>query len=573
MTTYKFKKDYNSSFIPSKYGDKGLMLYALALKHDVDDVDSLAASSLTDNVDDKGIDILHFLPEQKTAIIVQGYMAEDETKPAAKSSKASDFNSAISWALSQTLDKVPEAIRVQVSDLRSSIKDDEINHIEFWYVHNLDESENVKKELDIVKATAKSLLQTHFPEKSVSVSSLEVGNNAIEDWYRNKTQTIMVDDEIEAQLKYGGYEIKSKDWKAFDTTVSLKWLHGLYKEYGTALFSANIRGYLGSKSQDINNSIKESCSDQPGNFWVYNNGITCLVHEYSYDEPNKRIVLKGISVVNGAQTTGAVGSIEIPSEGFVPARFVASDKREIWQEIILFNNSQNRIFSYDFRSNDEIQKRLRNEFDTILGTDYTGRRGGAEDIVKRNPNLIGTEKAGISLVAFHGNPHLTYHKKSQIWYDENYGKYYNSELTAKHLVFTYSLYVAIQNKKDELRDDLENLTGLQEEEYKFFRKRGGMRLYLSAIGQCMEEILNQKIPNPKKLSFGNVSWKQAVEYWKGVVDLTVMYYDRLLPGVEFGILKEEYVKSSIADFKKAIASQVASEPSKYDSFKEKIKMK
>jgi len=200
MTTYKYKSDYSSSNVASKYGSKGLMLYALAMRFDVDDVDSLAAESLTDNIDDKGIDILHILPEEKTAIIIQGYMAQDDSKPAAKSKKASDFNTAISWALSQDIDKVPKTIRVQVGDLRNEVTEGGVDQIEFWYVHNLDESPNVEAELNAVVATAKAFLKTYFPGKKVSVRTLEVGNNTIENWYRNKTQTIMVDQKIECEI-------------------------------------------------------------------------------------------------------------------------------------------------------------------------------------------------------------------------------------------------------------------------------------------------------------------------------------------------------------------------------------
>ena len=568
MSCYKYKPDYASSRVAKKHGDKGLMLYALALNYDIEDIDSLASTSLTDNKDDKGIDILHFIPERKTAIIIQGYFAQDETKPAAKSSKAANFNTAITWALSQPLDDVPKPIRVNVKDLRKAIKDGEVEQIVFWYVHNLDESKNVQKELSAVEGTAKSLLTTNFPQNRVLVSTLEVGNKTLEKWYRTKTQTIMVDDILETEVKYGGYEISGDNWRAFDTSVSLSWLKAIFKKYGNDLFSANIRGYLGSV--DINNGIKATCRDQPNNFWIYNNGITCLVHKFDYDAKNKKIKLTGISIINGAQTTGAVGSVDISNDGYLPVRFVTSEKADIWYNMILYNNSQNRIFSYDFRSNDAVQKRLREEFKLIPDTEYTGRRGGIDDVIRRRPNLVKTEKAAISLVAFHGDPNLTYHKKRKIWNDANYFKYYNETLKAKHLVFTYSLFVAIEKKKEELRKKV-SLTSLQQEEYEFFTQRGGMRIYLSAIGQSMEEILDRRITNPMKLSFGNISWKKATENWKDIVEKTVMYCSLLRPAIENGILNPKYVKSSILSFKRAIASQIASDKSRYDDFKAKFK--
>jgi len=571
MKSYKYKPDYASSLLAKKYEDKGLMLYALALQEEIDDIDTLASTSLTDNFDDKGIDVLHFIPERKIAILIQGYMAKDETKPEAKSSKAANFNTAITWALSQPLGKIPPTIRDHVKELRKAINDGDVDKIIFWYVHNLDESKNVKEELNAVESTAKSFLETHFKGKKVLVSSLEVGNETLEKWYKTKTQTILVDDILETKVEQGGYEISGKGWKAFHTTVSLRWLKEIYDAYKDDLFSANIRDYLGNV--EINNAIKQTCTTEPGNFWIYNNGITCLVHKFDYDEGEKKIKLTGISIINGAQTTGAVGAATMAdNEGHLPIRFVTLDKADTWRNMILYNNSQNRIFSYDFRSNDEVQKRLRDEFKLIPDTDYTGRRGGTEDIIRRPTNLIRTEKAAISFVAFCGDPYLTYHKKKEIWDDYNYYKYYDSDLTAKHLVFTYSLLVAIEKKKRELRKifDQGKLTDLQEKEYEFLKRRGGMRLYLSAIGYSIEEILGQKITNTKRLSFGNKSWADSVEIWKDVVDKTIMYCPKLLPGVENGILNKEGVEKALSEFRSSIASQVAGEKAMYDTFKDKI---
>lgn len=567
MPPYKYKIDYAESCCAKKYGNKGLMLYALALQYDIDDIDSLASDSLTDNTDDKGIDVLHIIPEKRTAIIVQGYMAQDDTKPSAKASKAAEFNTAISWALSQPLTEVPKTIRMNVSDLRDAIQGDEVRQIQFWYVHNLNESSNVKNELNVVEATAKSLLTTFFGGKDVLVSSLEVGNETLEKWYQTKTQTIMVDDILETDVKYGGYAVNANHWQAFHTTVALAWLKEIYAKYQNDLFSANIRGYLGSV--EINNGIKDTCTTHPDNFWIYNNGITCLVHKFEYDESKKKIKLTGISIINGAQTTGAVGSVTVGGDGYLPIRFVTSDKADVWHDMILFNNSQNKIYSFDFKSNDEVQKRLREEFKSIPNTEYAGRRGETEEIVRRKPNLISTEKAAIALVAFHGDPTLTYHRKQEIWNDQNYPLYYNTDLTAKHLVFTYSLLVAIENKKDELRKN-DNLTKLEAEEYEFLQKRGGMRLLLSAIGQSLEEILSRPVPNAKRLSFGNVSWKDGCDLWKDVVDKTIMFCSKLRPGIENGILKPEYVKSSIKDFSAAVASQIASNKTMFDDFKQKV---
>jgi AIPR protein len=99
-----------------------------------------------------------------------------------------------------------------------------------------------------------------------------------------------------------------------------------------------------------------------------------------------RVAIDGISIVNGAQTTGAIGSLtERPKKGLsVAVRFIWTKNEAVVENIIKYNNSQNKISASDFRSTDAIQKRLKAEFAKIPVAEYEGgRRGGASDRIKR----------------------------------------------------------------------------------------------------------------------------------------------------------------------------------------------
>ena len=84
----------------------------------------------------------------------------------------------------------------------------------------------------------------------------------------------------------GGYETVGETWPAFATAVPAKWLYAVFQKHKTDLFSANLRGYLGSRRSDsnINHGIKKSVEDEPKDFWVYNNGLTALVNNYTLHE-------------------------------------------------------------------------------------------------------------------------------------------------------------------------------------------------------------------------------------------------------------------------------------------------
>jgi AIPR protein len=46
--------------------------------------------------------------------------------------------------------------------------------------------------------------------------------------------------------------------------------------------------------------------NEPGHFYYYNNGISALCENFDFDEKTKKLRIKKIQIVNGAQTIGAI---------------------------------------------------------------------------------------------------------------------------------------------------------------------------------------------------------------------------------------------------------------------------
>jgi len=259
------------------------------------------------------------------------------------------------------------------------------------------ESENVRQELVSVEHTLDAAVKSHFPGKRLRLSAREVGSTVLDEWYGDTQSPILVSDEFNIRIP-AGFEVTGTKWKAYVTTVPGRFLYRTYKKHGAKLFSANVREYLGSRKSDanINNGIKQSAQESPSDFWVFNNGLTVLVHSYDVhpvhsDKRSKRLKIVGLSIVNGAQTTGALGSLSrAPSEDVnVPVRFVVTSDKDTIFDIIQYNNSQNKVTASDFRSRDRTQQRLRDEIAPIPHAEYQGgRRGGASDAIRRNPNLL-----------------------------------------------------------------------------------------------------------------------------------------------------------------------------------------
>ncbi len=333
-----------------------------------------------------------------------------------------------------------------------------------------------------VEHAASNAITRINPSSKIQILAREFGKTQFSKLYRASGSPILVNTDIKTVVPTG-YEIKGSDWSAYQTYVPGKFVYNLFAKHKTDLFSANVRDYLGSRESDanINNGIKETAIDDPGNFCVYNNGVTALVNGLV---PEKRpggsvhLTIKGISIVNGAQTTGAIGSLNRPPEDdlMVPIRFIWTTNQARVQEIIRFNNSQNKISASDFRSTDAVQKRLKSEFEKIPDAEYEGgRRGGASDTIKRRPNLLPSYTVGQALAAFHGDPVVAYDRKSEIWIgDQIYSTYFKEETSAKHIVFAYSLFKAVGNKKLELvskQNDGIDLTRTETEQLSFLKRR------------------------------------------------------------------------------------------------------
>ncbi|MCK5193768.1 MAG: AIPR family protein, partial [Desulfobulbaceae bacterium] len=346
---------------------------------------------------------------------------------------------------------------------------------------------------------------------------------------------------------------------------------------------ANIRDYLGSRSSDsnINNGIKSSIENDPNNFWVLNNGLTILVHSFTPPKDgNNKLTIKGLSIVNGAQTTGAIGSLSKlpPKEGKVNVRFVQAsvDDKEIVHKIIQFNNSQNKVEASDFRSTDKIQKRLQENIKKIPNCEYEGgRRGGAVDAIRRRPNLLPSYTVGQALACFHGDPIVAYNQKRNIWVsDKLYSKYFNEETKASHLVCAYSLLRAVEEKKkilvEKSKKSSSSLSSIEDGQLEYFRKRGSTYLLAGAVAGCLETFLARKVPNLFRISFGFTSPTEAKTLWLKLLDVTIPFCNQLEPALKGGLKNSQNVQDAIQTFRSLVQATVASNKTIYDGFKGKI---
>lgn len=564
------------------YGDNALGLFALALRFGIEDLETTATDSITDGSDDKKCDIVHVNTDEEYAVIAQCYMARKEKK-SAPANKASDLNTGVGWLLQRELDELPKRILSAAQELRTGINEGSIKNLYIWYIHNLPESDNVNQEMVTVQQTAVSAIEAAFSGKKLIVTAYEVGDEKLSEWYAESQSPILVSGKIPIPYE-GGYKITGPGWESFSTSIPAQLLYRLFKKHKTKLFSANIRDYLGSRSTDsnINNGIKKTIEKDAENFWVFNNGVTILTNSFtSPSKTGKKFTVNGFSIVNGAQTTGAIGSLrKLPDKkARVQARFVATtnNDHDLIRKIIQFNNSQNKVEASDFRSTDKIQKRLKDEMVNIPDAEYEGgRRGGMGDAIRRRPKLLPSYTVGQALAAFHGEPITAYNKKTNIWVDDRlYSKFFNENTKAAHIVCTYSLLRTVEAKKKSLVDkskkSISSLASQEEEQLEYFRKRGSTYLLASAIANCLEVFLARRVPNLFRISFGNKrSPMEAQKIWDIVISVTVPFCMQLEPALNGGLNNSKEVSAAISTFRSLVQATATANKAIFDKFKGEI---
>ncbi|ROR91815.1 AIPR family protein [Nocardioides aurantiacus] len=169
--------------------------------------------------------------------------------------------------------------------------------------------------------------------------------------------------------------------------VSGEQLATLTEQFSELLFDKNIRAIL--RSTETNEVLDETLRDSPSDFWYYNNGITIVANSIGCSRTNPRssnetFSLKGLSVVNGAQTCGALSRAfrsNLPLDDVhVTVRVIstAEHPEDFEKQVTRYTNTQNQVSNREFVALDPYQQELS---DLLLAekVQYSFRTGQALD--------------------------------------------------------------------------------------------------------------------------------------------------------------------------------------------------
>jgi AIPR protein len=570
--TYSFIGPLLSDPVLPKYGNNALPLFAVALHLDVEDLASFATESLTDHPADKKADIIYINEAEGVACVAQGYTGKNWGKQEAPANKASDLNTAAAWLLQTPINDVPEVIRAQAKLLREGLANKTITKVVFAYAHNALESHNVEIELKAVQHLVNGLDLV----KGAEIDVVELGLRQIEALYLTSVGSIQVTDKLDLP----GTEViseKGPGWRAFVVSLNGAILHDLYEKHKNALFSANLRDFLGARkvSGNVNNRIKETAEKNPGNFFVLNNGITVVTKKAELAEDEAKLHIYGVSVVNGAQTTGAIhaAGAEHAKNVSVLARVITVDNPAMISAIVAGNNTQNSIVAWDRRSNDPVQIRIKQEFQS-RGVEYVHRR----DSTRKPATSLFADQVGQMLCAFGGDLQTAIRAKADIFEsDVAYNKVFPTSLSIGHIFAVQTLGWAYDRVKQDLKakSDAGSMTDIEQRQLRLLDYPASKQFLICVVGALREEIAGTKLSEPKTLElkqdFITAGGEQAVDAWMKVLKSVLPIMVQSLPAEEYQVVRSTEHTESLAKTTKGVVAGLQILQSSFEDLRKLLK--
>lgn len=220
---------------------------------------------------------------------------------------------------------------------------------------------------------------------------------------------------VNVTVTMGDWLRREMPFEAWQGTVAIRDIARWYGEHGDALYEQNVRKSLGITR--INSGIKETLLKDPQNFWYFNNGVTVLCDHIQPNYLGRRwgsepvvLTLRGVSVVNGAQTVTAISEAmaqdpDTADEADVTVRVfsLGEDRPTYAKRITETTNTQNDVSERDFIALEPAQAEIREDFLLSFDKTYVYKRGEPDPAPDAGCSVV---HAAIALACAYRSPEL-----------------------------------------------------------------------------------------------------------------------------------------------------------------------
>lgn len=170
---------------------------------------------------------------------------------------------------------------------------------------------------------------------------------------------------IEADIELKDFGHTQEPYRAFYGRMDALRLAELWAEHEDYLVDRNIRRFKGTTT--VNAGLSETLQNEAQHFFYFNNGVTFIcesIQEQYPRDPNRQVGkfrVSGLSIINGAQTVGAIAREPLAHyeahSAMVMATFVCLEHapQDFGDRVTLSRNRQNVVDLEDFAALDERQ--------------------------------------------------------------------------------------------------------------------------------------------------------------------------------------------------------------------------
>ncbi|MCE5224865.1 MAG: AIPR family protein [Porphyromonadaceae bacterium] len=271
-------------------------------------------------------------------------------------------------------------------------------------------------------------------------------------------------------------------------------------------------------------------------------------------------------MINGAQTTGSIGSLEGSvdlNKVSVLTRIIECSNHETIDEIVKYNNTQNKITTRDKFSNDPQQRRIQEEFHNYKHN-YSLKRGFDTN------SVLGIEVVAQPVIALEGYYQEANGGKNGVFESDKMYRTAFEDKKAKHILFAFVIARALDERRNELKSKLnsETIIDIERKQLTLLRNLRFKYFFISVFGKCLDVILNRNIdlsqigfaPNYCKSDHKSVN--DLIAEVIPIINLVLTYTSTFISEDFSEFIRKENILTILSDqVKSIIYAQEAANPS------------
>lgn len=390
-----------------------------------------AAQSVVDDFDDSGLDAIHYEATSKTLYLVQTKFRERDQF---NEVDAIRFRNGVDLLLAQRYDR----FNANVQNRKAKLDD------------AFDEAERIQLVVAFIGTGFSAHANAALKELTENVDHHEVQAGRlqpdVEEYGPEKVQADLL---AEQSVGVVNDSLRLSKWQHLggyrDTHIGVALvsdLVALHQTHKKALYERNIRYFLGTRESNVNMSIQDTLRTAPDEFFYLNNGVTALADQVESTKGtkiDKRLHLRGLSVINGAQTISSAAEFvaqnpdcDISNAKVLVTIIRADSEGKFGRSVTRARNHQNPVSTGNFASLDPRQEELRREL-AYLGYSYHYRPEATPRNAEASTSIITIEQAMKALALFEVDSRYPYWLKNEI------SRFQNAESSEYQALFTPTL--------------------------------------------------------------------------------------------------------------------------------------